>query len=156
MKTIILYATKYGTAAAIAKRIADKTGGAVIHNLKENIPPLADFDCIILGSPVYAGMIRREAKSFLAHNAQILHEKKLGLFLCGLSAGDAEAFFDANFSPALLQKASAKNFLGGIFDPKKAGWLERLIMKIITKQSGYIEKIYDKKIEQFAQAILSL
>ena len=32
MKTLILYATKYGAAREIAKRIAEKMGGAALHD----------------------------------------------------------------------------------------------------------------------------
>jgi len=151
MKTIILYATKYGAAADIAKRIADKIEGAVIHNLKLNAPSIADFDCVILGSSVYAGNIRKEAKAFLAQNAAALQETKFGLFLCGIGEENAKSYFNANFSKEILQKAKATCFPGGTFDPKKANGFERFIIKLITKKSSYIDLIDDKKIEQFAQ-----
>ncbi|MDR2571527.1 MAG: hypothetical protein LBD23_14710 [Oscillospiraceae bacterium] len=35
MQTLILYATKYGAAAEIAKRIADKINGAVVRGVNE-------------------------------------------------------------------------------------------------------------------------
>ena len=38
---------------------------------------------------------------------------------------------------------------GGIFDPKKAGFVARLIMKAVTKQSGFVDTIDNGKIEQF-------
>jgi len=155
MKTIILYATKYGAAVEIARRIAGKIEGAVIHDLKQDTPLIADFDCVIFGSSVYAGSIRKEAKLFLAQNADTLKEKKLGLFLCGIGADRAEKFFNDNFSKEILQKAKAVCFPGGIFDPKKANGLERFIIKLITKQSSCIDTIKDKKIEQFAQEMKS-
>ena len=153
MKTIILYATKHGAAAEAARRIAAKINGAVIYDLKEGAPSLEGFDCVILGSGVYAGMIRGEAKAFLSQNADALLEKKLGLFLCGLDQGEGKTFFDANFSPMLLQKAKAASLLGGIFDPQKAGFFERLIIKIVTKKTVYTNTIDDNKIEQFAKTM---
>jgi len=155
MKTIILYATKHGAAAEIAQRIAGKIEGAVIHDLKQDVPSLADFDCVIFGSPVYAGNIRREAKKFLSQNASTLHEKKLGLFLCGIGAEGAKKFFDNNFSNEILQKAKATCFSGGIFDPQKANGFERFIIKLVTKKSAYINTINDRKIENFAQEMKS-
>jgi menaquinone-dependent protoporphyrinogen oxidase len=149
MKTIIIYATKYGAAAEIAQRIAKKIDNAVAHNLKQGIPSLEGFDCIIFGSSVYAGMIRKEAKAFLAKNINILQDKKLGIFLCGIGETGEKTFFDSNFPPDILQKAKAASFLGGIFDPKKAGAIERFIIKIVTKKTGYIDTINDEKIEQF-------
>jgi len=155
MKTIIIYATKYGCAAEIAKRIADKIDGAVVCGLKQNVPSLADFDCIILGSSVYAGNIRKEAKAFLAHNTDVLLEKKIGLFLCGIGRENAGSYFKANFSEEILQKAKSKCFCGGIFDPKKANGFERFIIKLITKKPSYVDTINEKEIEQFIQEMKS-
>ena len=153
MKTIIIYATKYGAAGEIARRIAGKMDGAAIHELNQNIPSLADFDCVIFGSSIYAGMIRRKAKMFLSKNANVLKEKKLGLFLSGLDAAGEKKYFDSNFSREILEKAKATSFLGGVFDPKKAGMLERLVMKVVSGRSVYVNTINDGKIEQFVNTM---
>ena len=153
MKTIILYASKYGAAAEIAQRIAGKIDGAVIHDLKKDPPSLAEYDCVIFGSSVYAGAIRKEAKVFLSKNAHLLREKKLGLFLCGIGAEGEKTYFDANFSPEILQAAKARSFLGGIFDPEKANLFERFIIKIVTKKSDPVNTIDDGKIGQFAEVM---
>ncbi|MCL2800810.1 MAG: flavodoxin domain-containing protein [Treponema sp.] len=153
MKTIILYATKYGAAEETAGRIAEKINGAAAFNLKKgSIPSLADFECVIVGSGVYAGNILKEAKTFLAQNEKILSEKKLGLFLCGMGT-EGETYFNSNFPASLLESAKAKSLLGGIFDPKKANAFERFIIKIVTKSSAYINTISERRIEQFAKAM---
>jgi len=150
MKTLILYATKYGAAGEIASRIASRINGAVTHDMKQSgFPPLTGFDCVIIGSSVYAGSIRKEAKAFLKQNAQALQSKKLGLFLCGLDASKENECFTDNFPDDIIKAAKAKAFLGGVYDPKKAGFAERLIMKAVTKHSEYKDAIDDKKIEQF-------
>ena len=153
MKTIILYATKHGAAAEIARRIADKIEGAGIYNLKQGNLSLDYYDNVIIGSSIYAGMIRKEAKTFISQNIDILKDKKLGLFICGLSASGDEDFFKNNFPAELLEAAKVKSFLGGIFDPKKANALERFIIKLVSKKSIYVDTINDRKIEQFVQAI---
>ena len=154
MKTIILYATKHGAAAEIARRIADKIDGAVIHDLKQSeIPDLAGFDCVIVGSSVYAGMFRKEAKAFLSQNADVLRQKKLGLFISGMSSGEEEKKYADNVPKELLDSAKAVVMPGGIFDPKKAGFVARLIMKAVTKQSGYVDTIDNEKIKEFAEAM---
>jgi len=152
MKTLILYATKYGAAAEVARRIASKIGDAVTHDLKQGgIPGLAGFDCVIVGSSAYAGMIRKEAKIFMSQNARALRGKPLGLFISGMAASEAQSCFEANFPPDILQAAKATTFPGGVFDPKKAGAMERLVMRAVSKQSGYIDSIDDNKIARFAQ-----
>jgi len=156
MKTLILYATKYGAAREIAERIAGRLDGAVVHDIKQGgIPPLTEFDCIIVGSSIYAGSMRKEAKEFVSKNADLLREKKFGFFLSGMDADSAKKFIEANISDELLQAAKAASFLGGIFDPKKAGFLERFIMKVATKQSEYVNTIDDSEIEKFTEAMTS-
>ena len=152
MKTLILYASKYGATKEIAQRIAQKIEKAEVRDLKqEDIPPIENFDCIILGSSIYAGSIRKEAKAFVAKNAGVLSEKMLGLFLTGL--GENSSYFEKNFPQNLLTKAKATSFLEGIFDPQKANAAERLIMKAAAKQSVYVNRINEDAIDQFVGAI---
>ena len=149
MKTLILYASKYGAAREIAERIAKKIDNAVVCDLKQDTPPLSQFDCVICGSSLYAGSIRKEARAFLADNADELSKKKLGLFLSGFAPDSADNDFAKNFPAKVIQAARAKAHLGGIFDPKKAGAPERFIIKIVMKQTGYIDSINDEKIAGF-------
>jgi len=125
------------------------------------IPPLIGYDRVILGSSVYIGAIRGEAKAFIAQNKDILLKKKLGLFLSCMEANQDEEFFKNNFPGELLQSAAAALSLGGIFDPKKAGFLERLVVKIASRRigqpgnTGYFSNIDDARIEQFVRDVLS-
>ena len=152
MKTLVLYATKHGAAREIAQRIAKRIDGATIHDLKQGgTPALTESDCVIIGSSLYAGSIRKEAKAFLAQHADALRGKRLGLFLCGLDESKVQEYFKANFSPDTLQSAAATSFLGGIFDPKKAGFMGRLVMKAVAKKSGYIDTIDDNKVAQLVE-----
>ena len=154
MKTIILYATKHGAAAEIADRIASQLGGASAYDLKQgDIPDLAGFDCVIVGSSVYAGMFRKEAKSFIAQNAGKLCGKRLGLFISGMSKGDGADIFKANIPDEVIQAAKAACILGGVFDPEKANFFERLVMKAVSKQSGYMSTISDEDINTFTLAL---
>ena len=154
MKTLILYATKHGAAREISQRIANKISDATLHDLKQGgIPSLAGFDCVIIGSSVYVGSIHKEAKAFLSQNASVLRGKRLGLFVCGLEPNHEQEYFSSNFSQELLKAAKATSFMGGIFDPKKAGAMERFIMKVLAKMSGYTNTIDDGKIAQFAEVL---
>ena len=153
MKTIILYATKYGAAAEIARRISAHIDGAVVHDLKQPAPDITEYDCVIIGTSVYAGMFRKEAKAFLSQNADFLCKKKLGLFASGLTPSEEQQIFTNNVPKKVLKSAKAAVFLGGIFDPKKAGFAERLIMKVAAKQSKYTDTIDYGKIEQFVKTV---
>lgn len=154
MKTLILYATKHGAAKEIAGRIAQRIPDSMACDLKSSgIPSVSQFECVILGSSIYVGAIHKEAKTFLAQNTDALHDKRLGLFLSGMDPSRETEFFDTNFSHEILQAATAKSFLGGVFDPQKAGFMERLIMKAVAKQSAYTNTILDDKIGQFAEVM---
>ena len=154
MKTLIAYATKHGAALEIARQIAGKTDGSVLYDLKQGgLLSIDEFDCIIVGSSVYAGMIRKEAKAFLSQNADLLRSKRLGLFYSGMDPSREKDTLEANFPADILQAAKSARFLGGIFDPEKAGFLERLIMKAASKQTGYANNIDAVKIELFIEEL---
>ena len=156
MKTLILYATKNGAAAEIANRIAGQIEGAETHDLKQKpIPVLEDYDCIIVGTSIYAGTIRKEAKEYITENAGVLAKKRLGLFISGMGTENEEGVINSAFPSELVKAAKAANVLGGIFDPAKSGFFARLIMKAVTKQSGYVCNINDEKIAQFVEKMKS-
>jgi len=71
------------------------------------------------------------------------------LFISGMSSGEQQKMFDDNVPKDLIESAKATVMPGGIFDPKKAGFIARLIMKAVTKQSGYIDTIDNGKIKDF-------
>ena len=154
MNTLILYATKYGTTREIAQRISNNIDNFVMHDLKQgDIPNLGEFDCVIIGSSLYAGTIRKEAKTFLSQNTNDLQNKKIGLFLCGIDESNGKKYFDDNFPADILRVAQAKSFLGGIFEPQKANVFERLIMKAVAKQPGHVNTVNDEKVKQFSDVI---
>ncbi len=155
MKTLVLYATKYGAAKEIAESIAEKTNGIVCDVKKDGIPSLSGFDCVIAGSSIYAGMIHREMKDFITHNAAALKEKRLGLFIVGLDGKNEKEYFgSSNFPEDIVKAAKAARFLGGVFDPNKANFLEKLAMRLILKQAGRVDKTDSRKIDGFVEEML--
>jgi menaquinone-dependent protoporphyrinogen IX oxidase len=68
-----------------------------------------------------------------------------------MSKGDAAKVFAENVPDKITQAAKATALLGGIFDPTKANFMERFIMKIVTKKSGHVERIDDNEIENFVR-----
>jgi len=153
MKTIIFYATKYGASQEIAQRIDALIPDSTVCNLKtDKKPSLDNFDCVIVGGSLYAGMLRKEAKKYVSENSALLSRKKLGLFLSGISP--EEAPFKQNFPENILQSAKAKMSPGGIFDPAKASGFDKFIFKTVTKQVDYVNNISDNKIAQFVSELL--
>jgi menaquinone-dependent protoporphyrinogen oxidase len=130
-------------------------GGAAVRDLKQDsVSDLGGYDCVIIGSSVYAGRMRKEAKAFVTQNASVLQTKTIGLFLSGMSEMNGTEVLEANLPKEFVQAAKAVCLPGGIFDPKKAGTFERLIMKAAAKQADYSDTISDEKINEFVEAML--
>lgn len=156
MKTLILYATKYGATREIAERLAKHLPDATICDLKSNdLPSLSQYDCIIIGSSLYAGQVRKEVKTFSKKEMSNLRGKRIGLFLSGLGQKQEnhDNYFNINFPAELLDAACAKAFLGGVFDPQKAGGMDKLIYKLVAKQSEYVSRIFDDEIADFVRTL---
>ena len=154
MKALIIYSTKHGATKKIAESIAGRLSGAVLHDADcgEKIT-FSDYDCIILGSPLTAGRISKAVKKIAAEHADELQNKTIGLFLSGLQESEAETYFKDNFPAELLERAAAKAFLGGIFDPEKCGFISRKLIKAAAKLDSYTSTIDEAKITTFAEAL---
>lgn len=154
MKTLIVFASKYGGTKGSAEKIAREMTQAQICELgKDTLPDMTQYDCIIVGGPVFAGVLHKRVAAFLQENADFLLTKKLGLFLAGLQTDGGESLFTANFPDALLKHAAAKEMIGGICDPKTLNFFFRLLMKAITKTSQYHSTVSDEHIKRFADAL---
>jgi menaquinone-dependent protoporphyrinogen IX oxidase len=79
--------------------------------------------------------------------------KKLALFISGLDGSKEQEYFQANFSSQIRQAAVEKSFLGGIYDPKKTGFMMRLIVKAVAKLSAYANTIDDFQIKKFTEVL---
>lgn len=152
MKTLILYATKHGATKDIAAKLAKRLNGATTVDLASGTAPApAGYDCVIIGSSVYAGMLRKEAKEYVKQHADALQKVQLGMFVSGMAPDGIQRFLDSNYPKEVVAHAKSKAMLGGTFDPKKSGFFEKLIMRIILKSSAYKSTIADDKIKQFAE-----
>lgn len=156
MKTLILYGTKHGATRQIAQRLAKQIEVAALIDLKnDSIPALTDYDCVLIGSSIYAGMLRKEAKTFVTQHADELKAKTLGLFLSGMAEDGAQGVLEANYPKDVVAHAKAAALLGCVFDPAKGNFFERFIIRAIAKTSAYTDTISDEKIKQFAEAMKS-
>ncbi|MCL2847419.1 MAG: hypothetical protein FWE13_01535 [Firmicutes bacterium] len=64
MKILVVYATKNGATKEIAERIAKQISSSEICDVKSaEIPNINDFDCVILGSAIYAGKSKEYANT---------------------------------------------------------------------------------------------
>jgi menaquinone-dependent protoporphyrinogen oxidase len=167
MKTLIVYASKYGCTEDCAKTLAEKiTGKVELHNLKEKrVVDLSSYDIVIIGSSIYVGKVKKEVNKFCSEHLEQLKKKKLGLYLCCMHTGDiAQNQLNNAFPQELSTVAVAKDYFGGEFRFNKMNFMEKFVVKrvaesdknlpnIDTKQN--ISSISQEKINSFAQLINS-
>ena len=156
MKTLIVYASKKGAAREVAEKIGRHFEDAVSCDIKDaGQIQINDFRYVIIGSSVYAGGIDKKIKTFILRNTKALLQKELGLFLCGIQHKEADKVFGQNFKAEILEHAKAKSFLGGIYDPEKAGAFTRWLFKKAAKLTEYTNTIDEAKIDEFVSLFLA-
>lgn len=156
MKTLILYATKYGTTENCAKILSENLQGQVdIVDLKKvKGVDLSLYDRVVIGGSIYMGKMQKEIVNFCADNAVVLKEKKLGLFICCMREGEvAETELNEAFPEELLAHASAKEYFGGEFVFKKMSFMDRMIVKKVSKIDKDVSNLSAEKINRFAKAL---
>ncbi|HVI39232.1 MAG TPA: flavodoxin domain-containing protein [Anaerovoracaceae bacterium] len=153
-KVLIAYASKHGCAEECARALASKMNtGVDLCNLKENKQiDLNAYDKIIIGGSIYAGRILKEVKDFYSKNESELKGKKLGLFICGTSEGEAaKKQVTASFPEELLNSALVKESFGGKIDLSKMSFMEKKIIKIVAKVESDMTNVSESVMDQFVQ-----
>lgn len=168
MKTLIVYASKHGSAKKCCKILSEKIKGEVtlVNILKETSPDLITFDNIIVGGSIYIGKVQKEISEFCSKHLSALLSKKVGLFICCMNNKEIENQFNNSFPQELLNKAVIKESFGGEFIFKDMNFFERTITKMISKtlskKDTSIPKLDPKKdlslilqenIDKFAQVM---
>lgn len=142
MKTLVVYSSKYGATRFCAECITKGVRGEVrLINLREETPSTIDeYDKIIIGSPIYAGMLRKEIKKFYEAYQETLMGKKVAVFLSCMDGEKTDEYLKGAFSETFIKKLIAKGNCGGAFYFKKMNFLERFIIKKINESKRGLEE----------------
>jgi menaquinone-dependent protoporphyrinogen oxidase len=157
MKTLILFASSHGTTEKVARIIEKKIGEeySQVINLKKNPGTnLNSFDRIIIGGSIHAGSMQGSVKTFCNKHLEILLQKKVALFMCGLNKPELENEFANAFPSSLRDHASTYKFIGGEYIFDRMNFIEKFLIKKIAgvKESEShlnYEKI-DELVDEFA------
>ena len=158
MKTLIVYATKYGCTKECAKMLAVKLIGEVqLHNLKQGIPAIEGYEKVVVGGSVYIGQIGKEVTQFLKEKENELKSKELGLFIVCMREGElAEQQLSTVYPQELLKHAKVKGLFGGQFKFGKMSFMDKLITRVIAKTSEDVSNIHCENIKGFAETLNGL
>ena len=180
-QVLILYGTRYGTTKEISheieKVIQDNGITTESFNLKEvntkNIPPLDQYDGIIIGTGIKMGMWTKTVKSFLQKRKAELKKKQasLGFYVCcGEAKNDISKAIEKYISPKLekigIQSALIDAF-GGAYDLREgspvSGMTRKIIIGVMKEEEGIEDpegKLYDyrdwEQIRNFANQFVEV
>lgn len=152
MKTLIAYASKYGTTEKCANILKEKLTGEIdVVNLKNENPSPKDYDEIIIGGPVYIGKLNKAVERYCIDNLPILVDKKLGFFLCHMDTDTPITEQLAKYYPKkLIESAYAASGFGGAFYVSKMNFLYKWMIKRSAGIEMDQEKILYDEIDNFA------
>ena len=158
MKTLVLYASKYGATKALAEKIASKMPGEALAVKVGGQPAdMNAYDTIILGTPIYMGKSHKEMKHFVSKNLPILLQKRIGLFLCCLQDENDSVSrqFQIAFPKALRNHALCLAALGGAVDRNQLSAFDGLIMRIVSanlpNDNRVISTLSEERIDQLIE-----
>ena len=157
MKTAIIYMSKHGATSSVATKIANSiTDGEVqIFSLAQNRnPDIAGFDRILIGGSIHAGMMQKRVKDFCLKNMNLLLQKELGLFLCGMMKDQQESQYLSSFSEELRKHARAYSLPGGEFSFDKMNFFEKAIVKKVSGINESVSEIDDESVKNFASEMM--
>ncbi len=157
MRTLIVYDTKYGSAANAAELLAGKliAGADRIRLSIDDPPPLDDYNAVIIGGSIYMGKVQRTVKEYCLDNALLLATKKLGFFLCCGEQNKEKrgGYFRACFPPSLLDRAVAVEWFGDEFNFEKASLPHRLAVRMLKGVRESYSKLREEAIGHFARTM---
>jgi menaquinone-dependent protoporphyrinogen oxidase len=135
MKTIIIYASKHGSAEKCSELLKGKLHGEVtiVNIKKEATPDITSFDNIIVGGSIYMGKIQKTVSEFCLKNLNELKNKRIGLFICCMNIKEAEMQLNNSFPKELVSIAATKECFGGEFNLKEMNFMEKAITKMVSK-----------------------
>ncbi len=141
MASLIAFASKHGMTREYAQLMAEALGkDTKLIDLSKGESKgidVSSYDTVVLGSSVYAGMVRPALKAFIKTRGSELKAKKLGLFLCGLASGpEGNPALEAAYPESLRSVAKAQAYLPGRIDLASLGGFERFIMNMVQKSQA--------------------
>ena len=140
-RVLVAYATKYGSTTGIARRIGEVLSSHALDVDVQLVRPdlrIAGYGSVILGSSVYIGRARKEARIFLRSNEQALASMPVWLFSSGpTDDSEFDERLDGWHVPGWVKETvdriapRDRIVFGGAMDPGKMSGLERWIIRRI-------------------------
>lgn len=155
MKVAIVYCSKHGATEKVVKLIGEKQteNDVYFFNLLKNpAPEVKEFDRIIIGGPIYFGMIQNPIKDFCKQNSRALLKKELGLFVCCMLVEQQSELFENAFPDKLRLHSKANACFGWELIVENLNFFEKLIVQKVANTHGG-SHINFREIERFVNKL---
>lgn len=146
MKALVVYGSRWGGTISVAEKIGDSFREANytvdIVDAKGPVPPVDNYDLVVVGSGIRADKWTKETLNFLKKNAHALSVKKTALFVSCLMADREKQEAQKKAKIKYLDKIAEKyglnpisyGFFGGYADFSKShGLLVDMIVRVNRK-----------------------
>ena len=148
MKTLILFASRYGATEEIAYMLKSAVGGDVtVRNIRERGITLDGYDTVIIGSCVYMFKLDKHIRHFLRRHENTLMGKRLGLYLCCYTTPGTDGYLEHFFSSELLAHAAAKDILGGKMQYEKMSYAYKQLFGALMTSPQYRAQYAEPKLD---------
>jgi hypothetical protein len=98
-RALVVYCTKYGSTAEVARAIADGLGADIAEMV--DMPDIHPYGLIVVGSPVYSGTYLPEAIDFLEANKHLLSVRKTAAFITAAADKEPQLGLTGDADPLL-------------------------------------------------------
>ena len=109
---------------------------------------LDSYEQVIIGTPVYYGMINKKVKEFINNNEDKLILKNLHIFFCAMNEPEISNMINANFSEIIINNSNIIH-LGGAYYFDDLKFLEKIIVKKIAKVYETTESYKEDEFSRF-------
>ena len=115
---------------------------------------LEDYDCIIVGGPIYGGSLLPEVLNFCTKYRGSLEKREVALFICCLFEKEkAQEQLNSAFPGWLSLHAFARRSLGGELKPMDLRLLDRLIIRRLAGRRENKSTLELDAVEELAHSV---
>ncbi|HET8564501.1 MAG TPA: flavodoxin domain-containing protein [Candidatus Binatia bacterium] len=138
-KVLVAYASQYGSTQEVADAIAGtlrESNLAVDLEPMKKVKSLAEYGAIVLGAPIYLGVLHKDMQSFLALHQEALTQQPPAIYVLGPLSMDEKEWQECR---AMLDKELAKfswlsplavEMFGGKYNPARLNLPHRLLTSL--------------------------
>lgn len=141
MKVLVASASKHGSTAEIAETIGtvlEKRGFDVAIKPADAFTSIKGFEAFVIGSAVYAGRWRDEAKEFVERHSEELKERDVWLFSSGPLGDPLKPEEEPADAASIVAKTRARGHkvFAGKLDKAKLSLAERAVVRGVHAPYG--------------------